>query len=590
MPNLIRRGLKGAFRFLLSGVGNLVAISIRRRLREFETATHDPAGVQQTLLKRILARQAETGFGRDFGFNKIQTANDFRRQVPVAGYEAVEPYLARVLRGETSALLADPRVHMFALTSGTTAKRKYIPVTDQYLDDYRRGWNIWGLTVYHDHPELKVRPILQMSGDWDESRSESGIPCGAVTGLTATMQKRFVRWLYCVPPCAGKVKDAAAKHYLTLRLSVPRDVGMIIAANPSTLINLARAGDAEKESLIRDIRDGTLSARFDIPDEVRAGVARRIRKDPAKARELEGIVARTGTLYPKDYWPKQTLLGNWTGGSVVAYLRHYPRYFGTKIVRDVGLIASEGRMTIPLSDGTPSGVLDVTSHYFEFIPEAEADSPNPTVLAAHEVQEGCRYFILLTTAYGLYRYNIFDLVRVTGFHNKTPLVEFLNKGKNFSSLTGEKLSEYQVAQAMAQLLRERDLSLTSYTLAPRAPSMKANGEFEQPFYGLFVERNDFADEQQAFRLVEGLDARLRELNVEYASKRESGRLGPIHLQPVPTGFWARWDRERLLRNGGAAEQYKHPCLIPDLSFAEEACAAEENTHEPRPSGSVPRAP
>ena len=88
---------------------------------------------------------------------------------------------------------------MFALTSGTTAARKYIPVTDQYLADYRRGWNIWGLKAFRDHPEVQLRPIVQLSGDWDEFRTEAGIPCGAVTGLTATMQKRIIRWLYCVP-------------------------------------------------------------------------------------------------------------------------------------------------------------------------------------------------------------------------------------------------------------------------------------------------------------------------------------------------------------------------------------------------------
>ena len=58
---------------------------------------------------------------------------------------------------------------MFALTSGTTAARKYIPVTTQYLADYRRGWNIWGLKVFRDHPQVKLRPIVQMSGDWEEA-------------------------------------------------------------------------------------------------------------------------------------------------------------------------------------------------------------------------------------------------------------------------------------------------------------------------------------------------------------------------------------------------------------------------------------
>ena len=67
------------------------------------------------------------------------------------------------------------------------------------------------------------------------------------------------------------------------------------------------------------------------------------------------IVHRTGTLYPKDFWPKDCIIGNWTGGSVGAYLRHFPKYYGNTPVRDVGLIASEGRMTIPVSDATPSG-------------------------------------------------------------------------------------------------------------------------------------------------------------------------------------------------------------------------------------------
>ena len=39
-----------------------------------------------------------------------QTVADFRRHLPVAGYDAFEPYLARVRKGETNALLADARV------------------------------------------------------------------------------------------------------------------------------------------------------------------------------------------------------------------------------------------------------------------------------------------------------------------------------------------------------------------------------------------------------------------------------------------------------------------------------------------------
>ena len=571
MATLIRRAVDHLLSFLVRNVaGKLVALPIRRRLAQFEAATLRPREVQETLLRSILAHHGATEFARKHRFETIQTVADFRRQLPVAEYSYLEPYIDRVRNGDFNALLADKVVHMFALTSGTTATRKYIPVTEQYLADYKRGWNLWGLRAFHDHPEVSLQPIVQMSGDWQESYTEAGIPCGAVTGLTAHVQKRIVRWLYCVPGSGGRIKDAAAKYYVALRLSMPRPVGLIIAANPSTMINLARAGDAEKESLIKDIADGTLKASLDLPDGMRAELQRRLRPDPRRARELQAIVDKTGTLYPYQYWARKCLLGNWLGGSMSAYLRHYPRYYGTHPVRDVGLIASEGRMTIPMADNSPSGILDVTTHYFEFIPEAEGDSPNPTVLAAHEVEKGGRYFILLTTAYGLYRYHIHDLVQVTGFHNQTPLIEFLSKGAHFANLTGEKLSEYQVTHAMAEVLAEQSLELTSYSVAPC-------WDDEQPFYGLFLERGDLADNGIGERLAARLDARLRETNVEYAAKRDSLRLGTLRLEVLPTGFWSRWDRARLQRNGGTMEQFKHPCLINDLNFRQSVLATSAGT-------------
>jgi hypothetical protein len=547
-------------RLLRYSVGKVVAWPIRRQLARFKALTCRPREIQDALLQRILRFQADTDFGRDHHFRSIQTTADFRRHLPIAPYEAFEPYLARVRRGDIRALLADPCVHMFALTSGTTAARKFIPVTPQYLADYRRGWNLWGLQVFRDHPEVKLRPIVQLSGDWDEFRTEAGIPCGSVTGLTATMQKRIIRFLYCVPACIGRVKDAAAKNYLALLLSLPRRVGMIIAANPSTLVNLARAGDLEKASLIRDLYDGTLSRHVDVPADIRQQLDRRLRKrHRARARELEAIVNRTGTLYPRDYWSSDCLLGNWTGGSVGAFLRHYPRYFGDGPVRDVGLIASEGRMTIPIADGTPSGILDISTHYFEFIPEGELDRPQPVVLAAHEVEEGRSYYIVPTTAFGLYRYHISDLVRVTGFYNRTPLVEFLSKGAHFANLTGEKLSEYHVTKAMELVLRDLDLSLSAYSVAPC-------WDEEMPYYGLFIEHSDLTGAGQGARLAEYLDRRLVQLNIEYASKRDSQRLGGVRVQLLESGAWAEWDRQRLARTGGTLEQYKHPCLIPDLKF------------------------
>lgn len=560
MPGLSERAANVLREFFFQGiVSPILSLSIKRKIRQFEQATKNPQDSQQKLLMAILRRHQNTSFAKDHHFSSIQSIDEFRNNIGVAGYETIEPYMNRVLKGENSALLADRRIHMFALTSGTTNTRKYIPVTDSYLENYRRGWNIWGLNAFLKHEKAKFQPILQMSGDWDEYRSDSGVPCGSVTGLTARMQRKVIRWLYCVPPEVSRIKDSASKYYTVMRLSIDRPVGLILAANPSTLINLAKAGDHEKESLIRDLRDGTLSSRMDIPADVRKILGPRIKKRPEKAMELEKVINKTGSLFPKDFWPEHCLLGNWTGGSMASYLRHYPSFYGTMPVRDVGLIASEGRMTIPLEDNTPSGVLDITTHFFEFIPEDEKDSPNPTVLLPHELVEGRNYFILFTTSYGLYRYDIHDVVRCTGFFNKTPMLQFLNKGSYFSNLTGEKISEYQITGSMAEILRELDHTLNIYSIAPVWSD-------EQPFYGLFVESGDVPGTDVANRLASLLENKLRKINIEYDSKRESLRLGPIKPFILKPGTWQTWDRERLKKTGGTLEQYKHPCLINDLEF------------------------
>jgi hypothetical protein len=546
-------------RLLILAAGKVVGFPSRVRLWTFNAACRRPRDVQESLLKRILAEQAETAFGRDHGFRQITSVADFRQQLPVVPYDYFEPYLERVRNGEIDALLCDDRVLMFALTSGTTAARKTIPITPRYLKDFRRGWNRWGLRALLDHQRISCSPILQMAGDPEEFRTPASIPCGSLSGLTVQAQKRFIRFLYCLPPAASPIKDSHAKYYVALRLSLARPVGMITAANPSTLAAMARVLNDEKELLLRDLRDGTLTTKIKLPDAIRADLAPYLKRYNRRSQQLDQIAEKNGELWPRDVWPPdRMLLGTWTGGSVGPYLRQLEEYYGKTYVRDLGLVASEGRMTIPLVDETAAGVLDVTTHYFEFIPEAEGDSPNPVVLGAHELEVDKHYYILLTTAAGLYRYHIHDLVRVVGFHGATPLLEFLGKGSHFASLTGEKLSEYQVTRAMADVTHRLGVSLPIYTLAPI-------WDDNRPYYGLFIERGTWGDAAIG-AVLPAFDTALSAANDEYRGKRSSDRLGPVQVQWLSPGTWAAWDNERLTKTGGSLEQYKHPCLIGDLKF------------------------
>ena len=554
----------------LHTVGKLIAWPIRRRFRAFERAAADPQRTQEQLLRRTLALQADTQFGRDHGFATIQTVADFRKQLPVAPYEYVQPYIDKVQRGDTRALLTDPAVLMFALTSGTTSSRKFIPVTHRYLADYRRGWNLWGQRAMRDHrTAVALRPIVQLVGDPDEFRTEAGIPCGSISGFTASVQKRIIRRLYCVPASTGRIKDSAARTYVALRFSLPRGVGMVLAANPSSLVQLARSADTFKADLIKDIADGTLKRDLDIPESIRAELEGRLTRSTKRARELDAVAQKTGTLYPKDVWPPDRLLiGTWTGGSVGPYLRQLPRYYGDTFLRDIGLIASEGRFTIPIANDSSAGILDIATHYYEFIPEEEGDSPHPTILGAHELVEGKHYFILPTTAYGLYRYDIRDLVKVTGFWGKVPLIQFLGKGHHFANLTGEKLSEHHVTRAMEAAVKACGAGPSVYSVAPCWDDV-------QPYYALFVERGDGVSRAGIEPFLRAFDRSLIDHNTEYESKRHSHRLGPVRWAVLPPGFWQHWDYDRLANSGGVPEQYKHPCLLGDLKFRDNAPVEEE---------------
>ena len=495
--------------------------------------------------------------------------------MPIRSYEGHEPYIAQVREGNTGALFGPgTEVLMFAMTSGTTAKPKTIPVTRESLKNYRNGWTIWGILAFDDHPVILkdgLRPILQLVSNWRESFTSGGIPCGAITGLTAHIQNPLVRQTYCMPPATMLIKDVEAKYYAALRLSIYRNLGASMLANPSTLLAIARLGDREKETLIRDVADGTVDPKWAIPPAVRRAIAPRTRwPRRSVARRLEGIVERTGRLLPKDYWPELQFLANWTGGTMGAYLRHYPEFFGETPVRDLGLIASEGRMTIPVEDGTPAGILDIRHHYFEFIPEDQGDRDQPETVEASDLVEGRTYYLLPTTAGGLYRYQIHDLVRCVGFHGRAPMIAFLSKGAHFSSLSGEKLSEFQVVAAVDEAQQ------AARNPAAVVPPPGRPGKTRRVTASAWSKKGTWpAGPTCSNSLASEVEGRLSSwINCEYENRRHTLRLGPIRIRRIADGSWAEFQGRRLARSGGTVEQYKQPCLLSDLQAIDSFRSAE----------------
>ena len=110
--------------------------------------------------------------------------------------------------------------------------------------------------------------------------------------------------------------------------------------------------------------------------------------------------------------------------------------------------------------------------------------------------------------------------------------------------------------------------ITAYSLAPVWDDVR-------PYYALFVEEPDAADEAGLRRFLTEFERELGVQNIEYTAKREGGRLGPVRAAVIAAGTWAKWDRDRLASTGGSPEQYKHPCLIGDLKFKDTMTVVRE---------------
>lgn len=518
------------------------------------------------MLLAKIRRNANSDFGLDHHFDRIASAADFRRRIPLSRYEDVRPYIRRVMAGNTRALFGRrQRVLMFAMTSGSTTEPKHIPVTTPFLEEYRRGWNAFGIKVFIDHPEALLRGILQVTSRMDETRTSAGIPCGAISGLMSATQKRLVRKYYLNPLGTAGIEDSTAKYYTIMRLAVPKDVSFMITASPATQLRLARVADARHAQLIRDVHDGTLDGHLPIPADVRSQLQPRLRPDPQAARRLEAIASDHGRLLPKHYW-NLAVVANWTGGTMGLHLDAFEEYFGSVPVRDIGLLATEGRVSLPVEDGTPAGILDVCSNYFEFVPADRIEEISPPTFRCHELEVGQEYFIVLTTSAGLYRYDLRDLVRVVGYVGQAPVIEFLNKGAHISSLTGEKLTEHQVTKAMAEAGQSCRENLVHFVLAPRWD--------DPPYYVLHIEGPLSEPADRA--VADALDVALQKVNIEYAAKRRSDRLGPIRTNVLPIGYLAARDDREAIRYRPVNEQYKHRYLftVPgeDDEFPESAPA------------------
>jgi GH3 auxin-responsive promoter len=533
-------------------------------IARFNARCRHPMAEQEKLLRTLLRENADTAFGRRHGFASIETFSRFQKQVPISEYDDIAPYVDASRHGQPAQLTA-ARPVFYAMTSGTTGPAKYIPVTEASRHSKARLMRLWVAGMLRDHPTIADGAVLQPASPEVEAYAPDGTPCGAEAGHAYRNMPKVMRGMYPVPYSVCEIPDYDARYYALLRVALLHAVKVIATPNPSTILLIARALGARTEQLVRDVRDGTLDATMEIPAEIRREIERLLRPDARRAAFLErAAAAGGGRLLPRHVWPDMAVLACWKGGTVRTYLDQLGPYFPEGLpIRDLGWLASECRGSVPLSDDGDSGPLAIATNVYEFFPADAERKPAPTdLLTVDQLEAGRRYLIYVTTAGGLCRYAMHDIMEVTGTYQQTPEIAFVQKEKGIVSFTGEKLTETQVLAAVDETLDQRRQDRNFIAAVGQPPT--ANHD---PYYLFLVEYDTPPSDETGARAAQDLDGALCRHNIEYASKRKSGRLAPPVLRVLEPGQFDAYQREAL-QAGARDGQFKILRLTADRSFAD----------------------
>lgn len=523
--------------------------------------TARPRRTQWKVLREFVTKNRDTHFGKKYGFSSIRSIKEFQRRVPWHNYEGLRPHIEEQERTGVAVLLAEPPV-MYARTSGTTGKHKLIPITESAIEQYRRHQRLLTAFQYRVAPRAFKGKTLAIVSPAVEGRLESGRPYGSMSGYVYRTMPALVRSSAVVPPSTLEIDDYDLRYQVILRLALAeRNITNLGTANPSTFLRLASALGKNRATLIESIATGRLPDLDRLPDNIRSEIGSHLRADPERAAELTSLAERDALTYA-NIWPNIQLVTTWTAancqlplGDLRSLLPRHAR------VLELGYVASEFRGTMTIEQETGGGLPLLHDHFFEFVERAEWEQGKENFLTLDQLESGKDYYIFVTTG-ALYRYAMDDIMRVVGFKNRTPLLRFQQKGKGCTNITGEKLYESQVLEALERIAVKSSFRCKFFMLIADETASA---------YELVAESS--STERPALLAME-LDRLLSELNLEYAAKRDSGRLAPLNVRWLKPGTGEAFVRF-CVSKGQREGQFKYLALQykKDVSFPFEAYAA-----------------
>ncbi len=460
---------------------------------------------QDSIFHSLIKSAGNTEFGKDHGFDKIKTYEDFVKQVPLRTYEDFKDYIEKIKEGKQNILWKGLPIY-FAKTSGTTSGVKYIPITkdsiSNHIDTARNALLCY--MAQSGNSLFANGKMIFLSGSPELERI-GGIPTGRLSGIVNHHIPRYLRSnqlpsfeTNCIEDWEeklAKIVDETSKENMTLISGIPPWVQMYF-------------DELEKKTgkKIKDI----------FPDfslMVHGGV----NFEPYKARLFESI------------------------GKKIDSIETYP--------------ASEGFFAFQDSQKETGLLLNTNSGiFFEFVPAEEINNKNPTRLTLKEVQLNQNYVLIINNNAGLWGYNIGDTVKFVSLNPYRIIVT--GRVKHFISAFGEHVIGEEVEESLMKAAEEENIKITEFTVAP---NISTSGK--KSFHEWYIEFENEPKNLESF--AQKIDENLRKKNIYYDDLIKGNILHPLKIKPIEKNGFISY----MKSVGKLGGQNKVPRLSNDRKLA-----------------------
>jgi hypothetical protein len=490
------------------------AISSLARMRHWRIKAwkSNPQDAQREVLQELVTSAQYTEFGRKYKFSELFNVRDFKEAVPVHEYNDLKPYIQRMMNGEQELIWNTP-VYWFAKSSGTTSdKSKFIPISDESLEDchYKASKDV--LCMYYNYKpdsELLTGKGLVIGGSHSINPVNKEAQYGDLSAVLFQNSPFWAHWLQTPDLSIALMDEWESKIEKIAAATIKENVTSISGVPTWTLVLFKR------------------------------------------------ILEITGKSSIGEVWPGLELYLH-GGVSFTPYKEQFRKLIG----RDINYLemynASEGFIAAQEKPGD-DGLLLFPDHgiFYEFMPVSEYGKKDPQTLGLHQVETGKNYAPVISTNGGLWRYLLGDTIKFTSLEPFRIVVS--GRLKHYINAFGEELIVDNSDKAIAIASEKTGAIVNDYTAAPVYFSDSSNGAHE---WLIEFEK----DPSSLDTFTKELDTALKSINSDYEAKRhKSIALGLPVIHALKKGTFTEWLRSK----GKLGGQHKVPRLSNERQYLEE---------------------